>query len=163
MLQHDLEAWLLGPRDDGPSATEVAVLFDADPGALSEPERRTTSFLLAALRDLYADEVAVWRWLFRPHPALEGASPAALLRDGRPASVAALVTAEWNGERPLRAPKRWRAVAEERVVSYDVRPPLADGREPGAASDGRDARAARARGAEIGALQPHDQTRREIR
>ena len=122
MLQHELETWLDSACRAGPSAMEVALLFDADPGALSGAELRAARFLLAALRDLYADELAVWRWLFRPHPALEGVRPADLVREGRASSVAALVTAEWNGERPLRAPKRWRAVAEEPRLAYDARP-----------------------------------------
>jgi hypothetical protein len=122
MLQHDLAVWLDSARADGPTATEVALLFDADLHALSEGELHAARFVLAALRDMYADEVAVWRWLFHSHPVLEGARPAELVRDGRMSAVAALVTAEWNGERPLRAPKRWRAVAEERIVAYDSRP-----------------------------------------
>ena len=123
MLQHELETWLGSAQRAGPSEMEVALLFDADHGALSGAELRAARFLLAALRDLYADELAVWRWLFHPHPALEGARPADVVREGRAMSVAALATAEWNGERPLRAPKRWRAVAEEPRLPYDPRAP----------------------------------------
>ena len=95
MRQHDLEMWLCGDGDDGPTAIDVAIL-GADPGALSDQAIRSIAFVLAVLRDLYTDDAAVWRWLWRPRPDLGYARAADLLLAGDGARVETLATYQWN-------------------------------------------------------------------
>jgi hypothetical protein len=95
MRQHELEMWLCGDGDDGPTAIDVAIL-GADPGALSARAIRSIAFVLAVLRDMYPDDAAVWRWLWRPRPDLGYARAADLLLAGDGARVETLVTFQWN-------------------------------------------------------------------
>ncbi len=95
MRQHELEMWLCGDDDDGPTAVDVAIL-GADPGALSAQAIRSIAFVLAVLRDMYPDDSAVWRWLWRPRPDLGYARAADLLLAGDAARVETLVTYQWN-------------------------------------------------------------------
>jgi hypothetical protein len=94
MRQQELEMWLCD-TDDGPTATDIAIL-GADLAALSAPAVRSIGFVLAVLRDLYADDAAVWRWLLRRRPDLAYARAADLLLAGDGARVEALVTYQWN-------------------------------------------------------------------
>jgi hypothetical protein len=95
MRQHELEMWLCGDGDDGPTAVDVAIL-GADPGALPPQAIRSIGFVLAVLRDMYPDDSAVWRWLSRPRPDLGYARAADLLLAGDAARVETLVTYQWN-------------------------------------------------------------------
>ena len=95
MRQHELEMWLCGDGDDGPTAADVAIL-GADPAVLSPQAIRSIGFVLAVLRDLYADDAAVWRWLRRPRRDLGYASAADLLLAGDAARVETLATYQWN-------------------------------------------------------------------
>jgi hypothetical protein len=95
MRQHELEMWLCGDGDDGPTAIDIAIL-GADPGALSAQAIRSIAFVLAVLRDMYADDAAVWRWLWRLRPDLGYARAADLLLAGDGARVETLVTFQWN-------------------------------------------------------------------
>jgi hypothetical protein len=95
MRQQELEMWLCGSDEDGPTATDVAIL-GADPASLSAAAVRSIGFVLAVLRDIYADDAAVWRWLRRRRPDLAYASAADLLLAGNAARVEALVTYQWN-------------------------------------------------------------------
>jgi hypothetical protein len=45
---------------------------------------------------MFADEAAVWRWLWRPRPELGFARAADLLLAGDAARIEALVTYQWN-------------------------------------------------------------------
>ena len=94
MRQHELEMWLCG-SEDGPAAVDIAIL-GADPASLSPAAIRSIGFVLAALRDIYADDAAVWRWLWRPRPDLGYARAADLLLAGDGARVEAIVTYQWN-------------------------------------------------------------------
>jgi Protein of unknown function (DUF2384) len=94
MRQHELEMWLCGD-DDGPTAADVAIL-GADPAALSPRALRAIAFVLAALRDIYRDDAAVWRWMWRPRPDLGYARAADLLLAGDAGRVESLVTYQWN-------------------------------------------------------------------
>ena len=94
MRQHELEMWLCGD-DDGPTAADVAVL-GADPAALPPRALRSIGFVLAALRDIYRDDAAVWRWMWRPRPDLGYARAADLLLAGDVSRVESLVTYQWN-------------------------------------------------------------------
>jgi hypothetical protein len=95
MRQHELEMWLCGSDDDGPTVADIAIL-GADPAALSARAIRSIRFVLAVLRDIYADDAAVWRWLRRPRPDLGYARAADLLIAGDAARIEALVTYQWN-------------------------------------------------------------------
>jgi hypothetical protein len=94
MRQQELEMWLCGD-DDGPTAADVAIL-GADPAALPRRALRSIGFVLAALRDIYRDDAAVWRWMWRPRPDLGYARAADLLLAGDAARVESLVTYQWN-------------------------------------------------------------------
>lgn len=95
MRQHELEMWLRGSEDRGSSVADLAML-GADTGAVTEPIARSIGFVLATLRDMFADEAAVWRWLWRPRPELGFARAADLLLAGDSARIEALVTYQWN-------------------------------------------------------------------
>jgi hypothetical protein len=95
MRQQELEMWLCGDGDDGPTAIDVAIL-GADPAGLSTRAIRSIAFVLAVLRDMYVDDAAVWRWLWRPRPDRGYARAADLLMAGDGARVEALVTFQWN-------------------------------------------------------------------
>jgi hypothetical protein len=95
MRQNELEMWLCGGDEDGPTAADVAIL-GAEPASLSERAIRSIAFVLAVLRDIYADDAAVWRWLRRPRPDLGYARAGDLLLAGDGAKIEALVTYQWN-------------------------------------------------------------------
>jgi hypothetical protein len=95
MRQHELEVWLRGSDDHGSTPTDLAVL-GADTGTVTEAMARSIGFVLAVLRDIYADDRAVWRWLWRPRSDLGYARAADLLLAGDGARVEALVTYQWN-------------------------------------------------------------------
>src|SRR5687767_2547522 len=95
MRQHELEEWLRGGDDRGASAADIAVL-GADTGSVTEATARSIGFVLAVLRDIYADDAAVWRWLWRPRPDIGYARAADLLLAGDGARIEALVTYQWN-------------------------------------------------------------------
>jgi hypothetical protein len=95
MRQHELEEWLRGGEDRGTTAADVALL-GADTGSINEAVARSIGFVLAVLRDIYADDAAVWRWLWRPRSDLGYARAADLLLAGDAARIEALVTYQWN-------------------------------------------------------------------
>jgi hypothetical protein len=95
MRQHELEKWLRGSDDRGSTAADIAIL-GADTGSVTEPIARSVGFVLAVLRDIYADDAAVWRWLWRPRSELGYARAADLLLAGDGARIEALVTYQWN-------------------------------------------------------------------
>jgi hypothetical protein len=95
MRQHELEEWLRGSDDRGTTAGDLAVL-GADTGSVTEAMARSIGFVLAVLRDIYADDTAVWRWLWRPRSELGFARAADLLLADDSARVESLVTFQWN-------------------------------------------------------------------
>jgi hypothetical protein len=95
MRQHELEVWLRGSDDQGSTAADIAIL-GVDTGVVTEPIARSIGFVLAVLRDIYADDAAVWRWLWRPRSELGYARAADLLLAGDGARIEALVTYQWN-------------------------------------------------------------------
>ena len=95
MRQHELEEWLRGGDDRGTTAADLAIL-GADTGLITEQMARSIGFVLAVLRDIYADDAGVWRWLWRPRSDLGYARAADLLRIGDGTRVEALVTYQWN-------------------------------------------------------------------
>ena len=60
---------------------------------LGEPD----DFVLAVLRDMYADEDDVKRWLNTPHDGLGGKAAVDLLSAGRVAEVESILVEHWNG------------------------------------------------------------------
>ena len=61
---------------------------------LGEPD----DFVLAVLRDIYADEAGVKRWLNTPQNELGGRTAVDLLSAGRIAEVESVLVAHWNGQ-----------------------------------------------------------------
>lgn len=59
---------------------------------LGEPD----DFVLAVLRDMYADEDGVRRWLNTPHSELGGRSAVDLLSAGRVSDVESVLVEHWN-------------------------------------------------------------------
>ena len=59
---------------------------------LGEPD----DFVLAVLRDMYADEADVKRWLNAPHDELGGRAAVDLLSVGRIAEVESFLVEHWN-------------------------------------------------------------------
>jgi hypothetical protein len=95
MRQDELEEWLRGSDDRGTTAADVA-LIGADTGSITEAAARSIGFVLAVLRDIYADDTAVWRWLWRPRSELGYARAVDLLLTGDASRIEALVTYQWN-------------------------------------------------------------------
>lgn len=95
MRQHELEEWLRGSDDRGTTAADIALL-GADTGSITEAVARSIGFVLAVLRDIYADDAAVWRWLRRPRSDLGYARAVDLLLAGDASRIEALVTYQWN-------------------------------------------------------------------
>ena len=94
MRQHELEEWLRGD-DRGAGAADIALL-GADTDSINDAVARSIGFVLAVLRDIYTDDTAVWRWLWRPRSELGYARAADLLLRGDSSRIEALVTYQWN-------------------------------------------------------------------
>ena len=93
MGRPELERWLCGDQSL-PTAAEVATLLGD--GAIRPSQEQSIRFVLAVLRDIYADEATVWRFLSEPHHDLGDAPPADLIRADRAAPLESLVVAKWN-------------------------------------------------------------------
>jgi hypothetical protein len=102
MRQHELEEWLRGD-DHGATAADIANL-GADTGSVTEAVARSIGYVLAVLRDIYADDAAVWRWIWRPRLEFGYARAADLLLAGEGARIEALVTYQWNAAQGEGAP-----------------------------------------------------------
>ena len=61
---------------------------------LGEPD----DFVLAVLRDIYADEADVKRWLNTPQNELGGRSAVDLLSAGRVGEVESILVEQWNAQ-----------------------------------------------------------------
>ena len=61
---------------------------------LGEPD----DFVLAVLRDIYADEAEVKRWLNTPHDQLGGSTAVDLLSTGRLREVESILVEHWNAQ-----------------------------------------------------------------
>ena len=103
MGKDELEAWLCGTDPRGPTSAELIILTGSDSRSLAAPLLRSIRFVLAVLRDVYADDAAVWRWLLLPRLELSGARAADLMCDGRAAEIEARAVSEWNASRSVRA------------------------------------------------------------
>ena len=79
LTKAELEGWLLG-------ASVPPLSADA----------RSRRFILAVLRDLYANDFEVQAWLMTPRSELGGATARELMTGSRLAEVEALVVRRWN-------------------------------------------------------------------
>ena len=108
MNRHELEQWL-GDRDARPLglgdiAEVLHVIIEASrqPVALEDAGAlRELRFAVAVLRDVFARDEDVRRWLLAPSAAVDGLTPAELLSSGCVREFTDLAVAEWN--RPLAA------------------------------------------------------------
>lgn len=108
MSRDELELWLCGPSVRNPTHAELASQVGmplnsiADTTLLRTAHRlRCLRFVLAVLRDVYADDDVVRHWLRQPREEIGGASALASLLAGKVAAVEELVVREWR--RPGRA------------------------------------------------------------
>jgi uncharacterized protein (DUF2384 family) len=79
--REQLERWLLPPTP-----------------FLTSDRGRRRRFVVAALRDVFATDAEVERWLSSPCAAMDGAVPADLLGTSRAFEVEEHVVRIWNGE-----------------------------------------------------------------
>ena len=107
MSRDELELWLCGPDARIPSHAELAVqvglpLSSIGDSTLLRTARRLRClrFVLALLRDVYADDEVVRQWLREPRHDLDGRSALDALRAGRLTVVEELAVHEWR--RPWR-------------------------------------------------------------
>ena len=106
MDRQELEQWL-GDRDARPIAlSDVAevlhVIIEASrqPVALDDASAlRELRFAVAVLRDVFARDEDVRRWLLAPSAAVDGLTPAELLSSGCVREFTDLAVAEWNRPR----------------------------------------------------------------
>jgi hypothetical protein len=102
-----LRAWLT-PKARPATAAELRVFFDVDADALSRECRDAMTFALVVLRDLYADDEDVSRWLDAARDGFDGASATDLLRRGEGWEVTAAVVRAWYHS--------WRREAREDTI-----------------------------------------------
>ena len=103
MERHELEQWLSDPGTLplSPIATADALGLPADALADTTLLRtfaaaRSLAFILAVLRDAFASDLDLWRWLEAPRPELAGESPRDALLAGSAFAVEALAVQAWN-------------------------------------------------------------------
>ena len=112
MNRHELEQWL-SDRDARPlGLTDIAevlhVIIEASrqPVALDDVDAlRELRFAVAVLRDAFACDEDIRRWLLAPSRAVDGLTPADLLSSGCVREFADLAVAEWNRPRAAYAPR----------------------------------------------------------
>ena len=111
MNRHELELWL-GDRDARPLALgdiaevlHVIIEASRQPVALDDAGAlRELRFAVAVLRDVFARDEDVRRWLLTPSAAVDGLTPADLLSSGCVREFTDLAVAEWNRPRVMYAP-----------------------------------------------------------
>jgi hypothetical protein len=103
MDKKELERWLCPADILPPAPTAIAtglglpVEAIADTTLLRVAARlRSLRFTLALLRDAFAADIDVWRWLDAPHEELGGASPRDMLLAGRVDVVEELAVHAWH-------------------------------------------------------------------
>lgn len=108
MSRDELELWLCGPGVRIPTHAELAAqvglpLSSIGDSTLLRTARRLRClrFVLALLRDVYADDEIVRQWLREPRAHLDGRSALDALRTGLVGTVEELAVYEWH--RPWRA------------------------------------------------------------
>ena len=108
MSRDELELWLCGPGARIPTHAELAAQIGLPLSSIGDTTLLRTArrlrclrFVLALLRDVYADDEVVRQWLGQPREDLDGRSPLDALRAGRLSAVEELALREWR--RPWRA------------------------------------------------------------
>lgn len=108
MSRDELELWLCGPGARIPTHAELAAQVGLPLSSIGDSTLLRTSrrlqclrFVLALLRDVYADDDIVRQWLREPREVLDSRSALDALRTGRLAAVEELAVREWR--RPWRA------------------------------------------------------------
>jgi len=108
MGRDELEKWLCGPGVRTPTHAELAahaglpLSIFGDSTLLRTARRlRGLRFVLAVLRDVYADDDVVRHWLRQSRAELEDSSALEALLVGRVGAVEELAVREWH--RPWRA------------------------------------------------------------
>lgn len=111
MDRQQLETWLCGPDAPVPTPAEIArvlgVPLDSigDTTLLRAADRlRAVRFAVAVLRDVYADDADVRRWLRAPRAELDGRRALDLLFAGRADAVAELAVRDWHRPVAVGAP-----------------------------------------------------------
>jgi len=82
------------------SAETIGSLFAVDYESIPAVRRRSMHFVLAVLRDMYADDREIREWLAQTRPELGDACAADLLLRGKVEAVEACVVREWNESAP---------------------------------------------------------------
>lgn len=108
MNRYELEQWL-GDRDARPlvlgdvaEVLHVIIELSRQPVAVDDPEAlRELRFAVAVLRDAFACDEDVRRWLLAPSAAVDGLTPAELLSSGCVREFTDLAVAEWNRPRAV--------------------------------------------------------------
>jgi len=103
MERHELELWLSDPcvLPLSPAATADALGLPADSMMDTTLLRtyagvRSLAFILAVLRDAFASDEDLSRWLDGPRSELSGQSPRAALLAGWASAVETLAVETWN-------------------------------------------------------------------
>ena len=103
MSRDELEMWLCGPGVRTPTHAELAAQVGMPLGSIADTTLLRTSrrlrclrFVLAVLRDVYADDDVVRHWLRQPRDEIGGSSALASLLAGRVAAAEDLVIREWR-------------------------------------------------------------------
>jgi len=112
MNRQELEQWL-GDRDARPLAlSDIADMLHVIIGASRQPVALSDAgalhelrFAVAVLRDAFACDEDVRRWLLAPSRAVDGLTPADLLSSGCVREFADLAVAEWNRPRAAYGPR----------------------------------------------------------
>jgi len=108
MNRDELELWLCGPGARIPTHAELAAQVGLPLSSIGDStllrtirRLRCLRFVLAVLRDVYADDEVVRQWLKEPRDDLNGQSALDALRAGGLDAVEELAVREWH--RPWRA------------------------------------------------------------
>jgi chloramphenicol 3-O-phosphotransferase len=108
MSKDELELWLCGPGARIPTHAELASQVGVPLSSIADTTLLRTSrrlrclrFVLAVLRDVYADDDVVRHWIRQPRDELGGSSALTALLAGHVPAVEDLVVREWR--RPGRA------------------------------------------------------------
>lgn len=103
MTRQELETWLCGGGTPALTPAEIASVLGvplhsiADTALLRVADRLGgLRFTIAVLRDVFADDPGVRRWLRTPRAELDGRCALDLLRAGRARAVEELAVREWH-------------------------------------------------------------------
>lgn len=103
MERHELEQWLCGPDVPPSSPRAIASRLGLPASALADttllrtaPRVHSMRFVLAVLRDAFADDADVCDWLETGREALQGLSPRQAFIAGKDTLVEALAVQAWN-------------------------------------------------------------------